>query len=167
MSNTTTAPVTALHLTVDGHAACHTSVTKGLVASTEGVTCGRCKRLALFSETMVAESEALRAEVTDARAARKAAKAELAPKVTKAAKADHEKVIRDYTNVYRATRKNRVTGTMVTVATAEALGLDTAGGKWVVVCEDHSVTACRPTRNTAIAASPMDFCDECRAAAKA
>lgn len=47
------------------------------------------------------------------------------------------------------------------VGTAEEMGLDPEGGKWVVTCEDHGTVVNVDTRAQALATSTMEFCDEC------
>lgn len=47
------------------------------------------------------------------------------------------------------------------VGTAEELGMDPEGGKWVVTCEDHGTVVNVDTRAQALATATVEFCDEC------
>ncbi len=60
------------------------------------------------------------------------------------------------------TRTSRLTGTHITRGTAEELGLDVDGGKWVVLCDEHSFLINTDTRATAEAMTPFDFCEPCQ-----
>jgi hypothetical protein len=64
---------------------------------------------------------------------------------------------------YRRTTVSRDTGATVTVATAADLGLDSAGGRWVTVCETHSTVCNHATLALARShASRCEWCEECR-----
>jgi len=67
------------------------------------------------------------------------------------------------------TRRNRQTGTHITVGTAIEMALDPAEGecKWYTICEEHNETCGHRTLSLAnyFAASPLDWCEECRIAA--
>jgi hypothetical protein len=60
------------------------------------------------------------------------------------------------------TRKERSTGATLTIGTAAELEVDPDGGKWVVLCEDHSTLLNVDTRAAAMSSSAVDFCDGCR-----
>lgn len=60
------------------------------------------------------------------------------------------------------TRRNRQTGTLLTVARAVDEGLDDSDGAWVTVCEPHSTIVNSATRALAMDTYPLDFCDFCR-----
>jgi hypothetical protein len=62
------------------------------------------------------------------------------------------------------TRVQRSTGVLTTVGTAEELGCDPDGGKWVVLCEEHSTLVNVDTRKIARAVDVRDFCEACYAA---
>lgn len=49
-----------------------------------------------------------------------------------------------------------------TVGTAEALGLDPEGGKWVVICEDHHTVVNVDRRTLARSLATYEFCEECQ-----
>jgi hypothetical protein len=59
-----------------------------------------------------------------------------------------------------ATRTPRGYRTALTVGTAEALGCDPEGGKWVVICEAHGTLVNVDTRAVAMAIRADDFCEE-------
>lgn len=60
------------------------------------------------------------------------------------------------------TRKNRQTGTMITVGRSADLGLDPQGG-WLTICEDHGYIVSHPTRKLAErhASDPLGWCEQC------
>ncbi len=60
--------------------------------------------------------------------------------------------------------RSRKTGTMVGVYNAEQAGLDTEGGPWAVICEEHDSVVNFPSITTARswAPTPHEFCDECQ-----
>jgi hypothetical protein len=60
------------------------------------------------------------------------------------------------------TRRNRQTGTLLTVDRADDQGLDDEGGAWVVICEPHCTLINVDTRAAAETVYPLDFCDLCR-----
>jgi len=60
------------------------------------------------------------------------------------------------------TRRERLTGATLTIGTADELSLDADGGKWVVVCDEHSTLVNVGTKAVATSSSALDFCDECR-----
>lgn len=60
------------------------------------------------------------------------------------------------------TRKPRGERYALTVGTAEDLGLDDDGGKWVVCCDEHSTVVNVDTRRVALEIKSWEFCDECR-----
>ena len=45
--------------------------------------------------------------------------------------------------------------------TAEDLGLDPDGGKWVVICEKHATVVNVPTLRAARSTRTTDFCEAC------
>lgn len=49
-----------------------------------------------------------------------------------------------------------------TVGLATDLDLDPAGGRWVVICEDHYTIANVTSKKRAQATSTLEFCDGCR-----
>jgi len=63
------------------------------------------------------------------------------------------------------TRRVRQTGTLITVVTAQDLGLDDneGEGKWYTICEEHSVTLAHRTKALAnhFAPVPCEWCNEC------
>lgn len=59
------------------------------------------------------------------------------------------------------TRRERSTGSVLTVARADDLELDADGGDWVTVCETHGYLVNSPTRRAALRTSGMDFCADC------
>jgi hypothetical protein len=63
----------------------------------------------------------------------------------------------------REYRRNRRTGAMVGVYDGEAAGLDTDGGRWSTVCEDHSTIIAFHTLAAARdhAAVPDSWCEPC------
>ena len=63
---------------------------------------------------------------------------------------------------YRQTTKSRQTGHLVTVGTADDMGADPVGGKWVTVCEEHGFLINSGTLELACLAKPFDFCDACQ-----
>jgi len=60
------------------------------------------------------------------------------------------------------TRRNRATGSQVTVAKAAELDLCDEGGPWVTICEDHGIIVNHETRKLAErhAAFPQ-WCADC------
>lgn len=58
------------------------------------------------------------------------------------------------------TRRTRDTGDLLTVGTAVELGADPEGGKWVIICEEHSTLVNVDTREVAMNVRGIDFCDE-------
>jgi hypothetical protein len=66
------------------------------------------------------------------------------------------------------TRRNRQTGTHITVGTAIEMALDPAEGDcaWYTICEEHNEVCGHRTRKLAefFAASPLDWCEDCRTA---
>lgn len=48
-----------------------------------------------------------------------------------------------------------------TYGTAEELGLDPEGGKWVVICDDHGTIANMDTKRLAMMTATDEFCEEC------
>jgi len=59
------------------------------------------------------------------------------------------------------TRIQRSTGVLTTVGTAEEMGCDPDGGKWVTLCEVHSTLVNTDSRATAMAVDVLDFCEAC------
>jgi hypothetical protein len=61
-------------------------------------------------------------------------------------------------------RQNRITGTVVSVYDAEQGGFDPEGGKYAVVCEQHSTIVNVGTLRLATQTLAFpDFCEECQA----
>lgn len=62
------------------------------------------------------------------------------------------------------TRKNRQTGTMISVGRAEDLGVDPSAGPWATICEDHGLIVNHRTRELAEshAPDPLGWCEGCR-----
>lgn len=60
------------------------------------------------------------------------------------------------------TRRNRQTGTLLTVARAVDIGADDSDGAWVTFCEPHGTLVNSDTRQIALDTFPFDFCDDCR-----
>lgn len=60
-------------------------------------------------------------------------------------------------------RRNRQTGTIVSVVDGDAADMDTDAGRWQTVCEDHGATAAWGSQAQArtFAPSPADWCEEC------
>ena len=68
--------------------------------------------------------------------------------------------------MHYSTRKNRRTGFMVSVATAEGAGMaeQDEGIHYYAICEEHGTLVGTETRAQAdSAAAAADFCDDCRA----
>jgi hypothetical protein len=61
------------------------------------------------------------------------------------------------------TRVQRSTGVLTTVGTADELGCDPDGGKWVTLCEVHSTLVNTDTKAIALAVDVRDFCQDCYA----
>ena len=61
------------------------------------------------------------------------------------------------------TRKNRITGTEITVARTSDLGLDPShDGKWTTLCEDHGNNVTHRTKKLAIYHSAVpEWCYDC------
>lgn len=49
----------------------------------------------------------------------------------------------------------------LTIGTAEELGLDPDGGKYVVICEGHKAIVNVDTKAKALKVQPYDFCEDC------
>lgn len=62
------------------------------------------------------------------------------------------------------TKRNRQTGTRITIGRAEELAVDTDAGPWATICEDHSIIMNHRTRTLAgaHAADPAGWCESCR-----
>lgn len=60
-------------------------------------------------------------------------------------------------------RRCHATGTTVTLYDGEAANLDTDGGRWSTVCEDHGIVICHLTRAAAEAhlSHPDEWCEVC------
>lgn len=65
-----------------------------------------------------------------------------------------------------ATRRNRLTRTMISVELADDCGLDDEGGhsKWYTICEDHNEICGHATKAlaTSWAAEPSMWCEGCK-----
>lgn len=61
-------------------------------------------------------------------------------------------------------RRCRSTGTVVTLYDGEPAHLDTEGGRWQTVCEDHGTIVAHRTRRLAELwlSHPEEWCDECQ-----
>lgn len=57
----------------------------------------------------------------------------------------------------------RQTGRVVSVYDGELAGMDTIGGRWQTVCEDHSIVIAHETLKLAIwhSADPLGWCEVC------
>lgn len=56
----------------------------------------------------------------------------------------------------------RSTGAIVEVDTADAVGCDPEGGRWVAICRDHGAVLNASTRARALSAGRYpDFCSDC------
>jgi hypothetical protein len=66
---------------------------------------------------------------------------------------------------YISCRKARSTGTIISVVDGKAADLDTFGGRWYNICEDHGETVAHGslTLAKAHAAAPEGWCEDCRA----
>lgn len=63
----------------------------------------------------------------------------------------------------RVSRRSRRTGHMVSVYDGELAGLDTAAGRWQVVCEQHgSILATSTMRLARGHMTSPDWCGDCR-----
>ena len=64
----------------------------------------------------------------------------------------------------RKASKARSTGRIVTVWDGEAQGMDTEGGRWQTVCEEHDSICCHETLSLAISHSsePEGWCEPCQ-----
>lgn len=61
------------------------------------------------------------------------------------------------------TRRSRTTGRLLTVGRSAEVGMEPeAAGDWWTVCEDHGTLLVSRTKALALAATGLDFCDECR-----
>ena len=60
-------------------------------------------------------------------------------------------------------RKVRSTGTHVGIYDGEQSGMDTSGGRWQTVCEEHSTIISHTTRKLAFwhAPCPEEWCERC------
>lgn len=58
--------------------------------------------------------------------------------------------------------RSRRTGAIRGVYRAAEQGLDTDGGAWVTICEDHGAILNSDTKADALAADTDSFCDDCR-----
>jgi hypothetical protein len=69
----------------------------------------------------------------------------------------------------RQVRRSRQTGTLISVYDGEAALMDTDGGRWQTVCEDHSMICSHPTLALALdhAGYPQGWCEDCEAAMSA
>lgn len=65
---------------------------------------------------------------------------------------------------YRSARYARSTGTLVVVVDGADADLDTSGGRWSTICDDHGTAVAHATRALAEwhAVCPEDWCDGCR-----
>lgn len=54
-----------------------------------------------------------------------------------------------------------------TIGTADILGTDPDGGRWVIICEDHDTLVNVDTKAQALGTSTVEFCDYCAEAADA
>jgi hypothetical protein len=60
-------------------------------------------------------------------------------------------------------RRSRDTGHLYGIYRADQAGLDTSGGPWVTICEDHNTICNHPTLDEARYQAPSgDWCDACR-----
>jgi len=66
----------------------------------------------------------------------------------------------------RSWHRSRQTGLYVGVYDGEAADMDTDGGRWQTVCEEHGSICSHGTLKLALyhAASPLDWCETCRTA---
>lgn len=57
----------------------------------------------------------------------------------------------------------RNTGTLVVVLDGIAAGLDTEGGRWQTICDDHGIVCSHPTLAlaTSHAVEPSGWCEPC------
>lgn len=64
---------------------------------------------------------------------------------------------------YRAHARARSTGTTVVLLDGIAAGLDTDGGRWQTVCEDHSIVIAHETIRDARGwlHHPEEWCEDC------
>ena len=60
------------------------------------------------------------------------------------------------------TRRNRQTGTFLSVGRAVDFGADDSDGAWLTFCEPHGTLVNSETRQDALGIYPLDFCDDCR-----
>jgi hypothetical protein len=65
----------------------------------------------------------------------------------------------------RAQRRNRTTGTLVGLYDGEPAGMDTEGGRWQTVCEDHGTICSHETMKVAesFLSHPQNWCEDCSA----
>jgi hypothetical protein len=59
------------------------------------------------------------------------------------------------------TQRRRTKYGLRTVGTAQQMGLDPDGGKWVVTCDDHHTVVNVDTKAVALGLHTNEFCDEC------
>lgn len=66
---------------------------------------------------------------------------------------------------YRAHARARSTGTLVVLLDGIAAGLDTDGGRWQTMCDEHSVVIAHDTLRVARAwlHHPKEWCEDCQA----
>lgn len=65
----------------------------------------------------------------------------------------------------KSCRRNRRTGTLISVYDGIAADMDTTGGRWQTLCEDHDTICSHVTRKLAEwhAAEPAGWCEGCQA----
>lgn len=64
---------------------------------------------------------------------------------------------------YRASTRARSTGTVVVVVDGRAQGLDTEGGRWSTICDDHDWIVAHETLKQAVGfmRHPEEWCEPC------
>lgn len=65
----------------------------------------------------------------------------------------------------RLQRRNRTTGTLVGLYDGGPAGLDTEGGRWQTVCEEHGSICSHDTYAVAadFLSHPAEWCEDCQA----
>ena len=65
---------------------------------------------------------------------------------------------------YKACRKSRSTGSIISVVDGVEQDFDTEGGRWYTICEDHGTTISHGslTLATSHAAAPEGWCEGCQ-----
>ena len=65
---------------------------------------------------------------------------------------------------YRACKRSRSTGSIISVVDGVKQDLDVSGGRWYTICEDHGTTISHGSLTLAVShsAEPEGWCEACR-----